>query len=199
MCLKHVLKKKCNEAGLDEAGRGCLAGHVFAAAVILPDDYKNKMIKDSKQLSPKQREILRSEIEKNAISYCVKSVDEITIDSINILKSAILAMHRCVEELDAKPSHLLVDGNYFLPFKNIAHKTVVKGDGKYMNIAAASILAKTYRDEWMIKIDKEFPQYRWAKNKGYGTKEHINALNEFGLTPYHRRSFVVKSIQLSIF
>ena len=197
--LETCFKKNSYEAGLDEAGRGCLAGPVYAAAVILPDDYKNKMIRDSKQLSPKQREILRSEIEKNAISYSVKSIDETTIDRINILKSSILAMHNCIDELSVKPKHLLIDGNYFSAVNGFIHKTIIKGDGKYMNIAAASILAKTYRDEWMTKIDKEYPVYNWRKNKGYGTKEHIDAIAKFGLTPYHRRSFVIKSIQLTIF
>ncbi|NUM30784.1 MAG: ribonuclease HII [Bacteroidetes bacterium] len=196
--LETCYKKKCNEAGLDEAGRGCLAGPVFAAAVILPDDYYNKEMRDSKMLNEKQREILRLEIEKNALCFCVMKVDEKTIDSINILKSSILAMHKCIEKLKLKPGHLLIDGNYFLPFDGIEHKTIVKGDNKFLNIAAASILAKTYRDEWMKKIGNEYPQYNWAKNKGYATKEHVNAINHWGLSPYHRRSFTLKSAQLHL-
>lgn len=197
--LETCFKKNCNEAGLDEAGRGCLAGPVFAAAVILPDDYRNENIRDSKLLSAKQREILRSEIEKNALSFCVMQVDEKTIDSINILKSSILAMHRCIEKIALKPAHLIIDGNYFLPFEGIKHKTFVKGDNKFLNIASASILAKSYRDEWMMKIGEEFPEYKWHNNKGYATKQHIDAINIHGFSPYHRKSFVLKSVQLSIF
>lgn len=192
--LEPCYKKDCLEAGLDEAGRGCLAGPVFASAVILPPDYSHPLLRDSKTLNHNQRELLRSEIEKNAICYSVKSVDELTIDLINILRASIKAMHLAVTGLSVQPQHLTVDGNYFLPYPKIAHKTFVKGDNRFMNIAAASILAKTYRDEWMEKLHKKYPEYNWANNKGYGTKTHVDAIKNYGLTPYHRRSFHVKSL-----
>lgn len=192
--LESCYKKDCLEAGLDEAGRGCLAGPVFASAVILPPDYSHPLLRDSKTLNRNQRELLRSEIEKNAICYSVKSVDELTIDQINILRASIKAMHLAVKELSQQPKHLAVDGNYFLPYPKIAHKTFVKGDNRFMNIAAASILAKTYRDDWMENLHKKYPEYNWASNKGYGTKTHIEAIKNNGLTPYHRRSFHVKSL-----
>jgi ribonuclease HII len=198
--LEPCYKKDCLEAGLDEAGRGCLAGPVFAAAVILPPDYSHSFLRDSKTLNHKQREFLRSEIEKNALSFSVKPVDERTIDSINILKASIKAMHLSVKGLSIKPEHLVVDGNHFLPYLKIPHKTVIKGDNTYMNIAAASILAKTYRDEWMEMLHKKHPEYNWAGNKGYGTKAHVEAIKNYGLTSYHRRSFKVKSLlQYSLF
>lgn len=192
--LEPCYKKDCLEAGLDEAGRGCLAGPVFASAVILPFDYSHPLLRDSKTLNRNQRELLRSEIEKNALSFSVKQVDEKTIDTINILKASIKAMHLAVKGLSQQTQHLAVDGNYFLPYPKIAHKTFVKGDNRFMNIAAASILAKTYRDDWMEKLDKEYPEYNWASNKGYGTKTHVEAIKNNGLTPYHRRSFHVKSL-----
>ncbi len=198
--LEPCYKKDCLEAGLDEAGRGCLAGPVFAAAVILPPAYSHNLLRDSKMLNHKQRELLRSEIEKNALCFSVNPVDEQTIDSINILKASIKAMHLSVKGLSIKPEHLAVDGNYFLPYPTIAHRTFVKGDNRFMNIAAASILAKTYRDEWMQKLHAEYPEYNWAGNKGYGTKAHVEAIKKNGLTPYHRRSFQVKSLlQYSLF
>ncbi len=198
--LECCYKKDCFEAGLDEAGRGCLAGPVFAAAVILPADYRHLLLRDSKTLNHKQRELLQRDIEKNAVSFSVNLVDEKTIDSINILKASIKAMHLSIKGLSTKPGHLVVDGNYFLPYRKIPHKTVVKGDNTYMNIAAASILAKTYRDDWMKKLHSEYPEYNWEGNKGYGTKAHVEAIKNYGLTPYHRRSFHVKSLlQYSLF
>jgi ribonuclease HII len=192
--LETCYKKDCLEAGIDEAGRGCLAGPVFAAAVILPPDFSHPLLRDSKTLTESQRDQLRDQIEKNAISFSVKSINEKTIDAINILRASIKAMHHSVKHLKVNPQHLLVDGNYFLSYKKIEHKTIVKGDNKFLNIAAASILAKTYRDEYMKKIHKKHPEYDWHDNKGYGTKNHIEAIKKFGLTAYHRRSFHVKSL-----
>lgn len=177
------------EAGCDEAGRGCLAGPVFAAAVILPDSFKNELLDDSKKLSHKKRLILRDFILKNATDWAVGIVDNIEIDKINILNASIEAMHRALDKLIIKPEFILVDGNKFKPYKKISHQTIVKGDGIFASIAAASILAKTYRDDFMQKIDKEFSEYLWFKNKGYATKEHKKAVMEFGLTKYHRKSF----------
>ena len=192
--LEPCYKKDCLEAGLDEAGRGCLAGPVFAAAVILPPGFKNKLLRDSKLLTREERQTLRKLIEKKALSFSVRYVDEPTIDSINILQASIKAMHFSINDLSIAPEHLVVDGNYFLPYQTIPHKTVIKGDNTYMNIAAASILAKTYRDEWMENLHKQHPEYYWITNKGYGTKAHVNAMEQHGLTPYHRRSFHVKSL-----
>lgn len=197
--LKPCFKNNCLEAGLDEAGRGCLAGPVFAAAVILPKDFSHPLLHDSKLLNARQRDILRAEIENNAISWAVKSVDETTIDSINILKAAIKAMHLSVEALNPNPEHLLIDGNYFIPYQNIAYKTIVKGDNTYQNIAAASILAKTHRDMYMQQLHELFPEYHWDKNKGYGTAKHIEALKKYGTTPHHRKSFQPKSLQIQLF
>ena len=198
--LQPCFKKNCLEAGLDEAGRGCLAGPVFAAAVILPPYYSHYLLRDSKTLNHFQRECLRTEIEKDAISFSVAFVDEATIDRINILQASIKAMHRAIDNLAKKPKHLAVDGNYFLPYPKIAHKTFVKGDNTFLNIAAASILAKTYRDDWMVKLHDEFPEYRWSNNKGYGTKAHVEAIKKYGFTSYHRRSFHVKSLlQIPLF
>ena len=197
--LKRGLKNNCLEAGLDEAGRGCLAGPVFAAAVILPPGFKHPLLRDSKTLSALQREKLRDILEREAQSFSVQQADENTIDRLNILKASIHAMHLSVSQLGVRPGHLLIDGNFFIPFPGIPHQTVVKGDNTYMNIAAASILAKTHRDEWMKELHKEFPMYGWDQNKGYGTRTHIRALKEFGLSPYHRRSFQVKSLQLELF
>ena len=182
-------------AGSDEAGRGCLAGPVFAAAVILPDGFQHNRLNDSKLLSQKTRNELRRYIEKNAISYSVQRVDEKEIDDINILRASINAMHRAINSLSISPDLLLIDGNRFTPFPGIKHICVVKGDQKYFSIAAASILAKTYRDDFMIRLDEEFPQYQWAKNKGYGTKEHVNAIRKYGYSEFHRRSFKVKSLE----
>lgn len=188
------------EAGCDEAGRGCLAGPVVAAAVILPSNFKHKLLNDSKQLSEKQRQFLKPIIEKEAICFSVAFVDERKIDEINILNASILGMHHAVDSLSIRPEHLLIDGNRFHPYKDIDHTCIVKGDGKYLSIAAASVLAKTYRDEWMEKLDLEYPEYKWKKNKGYPTVEHRNAIREFGSTEFHRLSFTLLPVeQLSLF
>lgn len=197
--LKSYFKKNTIEAGCDEAGRGCLAGPVYAAAVILPPDYKNEMLNDSKQLSEKKRDELRAEIERDAISFCVASMDNNEIDQINILKASILSMHKAVSGLKTIPQLLLIDGNKFIPYENIPYKCIVKGDATYMSIAAASILAKTYRDEFMYKIAKEFPEYQWEQNKGYPTKAHRAAIMKFGVTKYHRLSYKLTDTQLSLF
>ena len=177
------------EAGCDEAGRGCLAGPVFAAAVILPPDFKNELLNDSKQLSEKKRIYLREVIEKEALAWAVAKVDAPEIDEINILNASFLAMHRAIDNLTIVPEHLLIDGNRFKPYKAIPHHCIVKGDGKYLSIAAASILAKTYRDDFMKRIHEEFPNYAWNKNKGYPTMEHKLAIQKHGFTPWHRKTF----------
>ena len=177
------------EAGCDEAGRGCLAGPVFAAAVILPVDFKHELLDDSKKLSKKQRDLLRIEIEKKSISWAVAQVDNVEIDEINILNASFLAMHRAIDLLNIKPEMLLIDGNRFNPYKNIPFECIVKGDGKFASIAAASVIAKTHRDDFMLHIHKEFPAYLWAKNKGYPTKEHKEAIAKNGISPYHRKTF----------
>ena len=187
--LKSFYKKGRIEAGCDEAGRGCLAGPVFAAAVILPENFKNDFLDDSKKLSKKKRNELRKIIEEQATAWAVASVDNHEIDKINILNASILAMHRAIEKLKVQPDFLLIDGNKFKIYKDIPHKCIVKGDGKYLSIAAASVLAKTHRDEFMCKLDKKFPQYKWNKNKGYPTRKHKKAISEFGITKYHRISF----------
>ena len=177
------------EAGCDEAGRGCLAGPVYAAAVILPPDYHNDLLNDSKQLSEKKRDQLRSIIERDAVSWAVGIVDNQEIDQINILNASILAMHRALDQLTVCPQEIIVDGNRFKPYQNLPYTTIVKGDGKYLAIAAASILAKTYRDDYMDALAEEYPQYDWKGNKGYPTKKHRAAIREFGVTPYHRMSY----------
>lgn len=177
------------EAGCDEAGRGCLAGAVYAAAVILPKDYQNPRLNDSKQLTEKQRYALRQEVERDALAWAVGIVSPEEIDQINILNASILAMHRAVEGLKRRPEHLLIDGNRFKPFQEITYTTVVKGDGKYLAIAAASILAKTYRDDYMNALATEYPAYDWQSNKGYPTAKHRAAIASHGITPYHRKSF----------
>lgn len=187
--LKACYHKGMAEAGLDEAGRGCLAGPVCAAAVILPADYSSKILNDSKQLAEKDRDILRKEIETVALAWAVAMVDNAEIDEINILNASFLAMHRALDQLKIVPEFLLVDGNRFTEYRKIPHKCIIKGDGKYLSIAAASILAKTHRDAYMRQIHHEFPHYNWAQNKGYPTRDHKNALNEHGITPYHRLSF----------
>ncbi len=187
--LKLKFSNKKIEAGLDEAGRGCLAGPVFAAAVVLPENFDAKNLDDSKKLSEKKRYQLRDYIINNALAWAVQSVDNQEIDKINILNASIKAMHLCLNELNLTPDFIIVDGNKFKPYKNIEHKTIVKGDGLYASIAAASILAKTFRDDFMKNIDAEFPEYLWKKNKGYPTVEHKNAVLEYGLTKYHRKSF----------
>lgn len=187
------------EAGCDEAGRGCLAGAVFAAAVILPPDYHHELLNDSKQLSEKQRYKLRPEIERDAIAWAVGIVTPEEIDHINILNASILAMHRAVEQLATTPEHLLIDGNRFKPYNGIPHSCVIKGDGKYLSIAAASILAKTYRDDYMMQLHTQYPQYGWDNNKGYPTQQHRNAIEKYGTTPYHRMSFRLVDTQLKLF
>ena len=177
------------EAGCDEAGRGCLAGPVFAAAVILPDGYTNDLLTDSKKLSEHARDALRPVIERDALAWAVGIVDNDEIDHINILQASFLAMHRAVDGLSVRPDFLLIDGNRFRPYDGISHQCIVKGDGKMMSIAAASILAKTHRDEFMKRIHEEFPQYGWNVNKGYPTKAHREAIARFGATPYHRHTF----------
>jgi Ribonuclease HII len=187
--LLPYLNKDLIEAGCDEAGRGCLAGSVFAAAVILPHDFKNELLNDSKQLTEKQRYALREIIEKEAVTWAVGIVTPEEIDKINILNASILAMHRAVDQLKVTPEHLLIDGNRFKQYKEIPHTTVVKGDGKYLSIAAASILAKTYRDDYMNRLHEEFPVYDWNNNKGYPTKKHRAGIAQHGTTPYHRMTF----------
>ncbi|MCQ2246290.1 MAG: ribonuclease HII [Bacteroidaceae bacterium] len=187
--LKPFYQEELIEAGCDEAGRGCLAGAVYAAAVILPKDYQNEKLNDSKQLTEKQRYELREDIQRDAIAWAVGVVDQKEIDQINILRASILAMHRAVEQLKVQPQYLIIDGNRFTPYKKLPFSTIVKGDGKYLSIAAASILAKTYRDDYMNQLHEEFPNYDWNKNKGYPTKKHRAAIKEFGTTPYHRRTF----------
>ena len=177
------------EAGCDEAGRGCLAGAVYAAAVILPPDFRNELLNDSKQLTEKQRYALRGVIEREASAWAIGIVSPEEIDKINILNASFLAMHRAIDGLKIRPEHLLIDGNRFNPYQGVPYTTVVKGDGKYMSIAAASVLAKTYRDDYMNCLHEEFPVYDWAHNKGYPTPKHRSAIVEHGITPYHRKSF----------
>lgn len=186
------------EAGCDEAGRGCLAGPVFAAAVILPPDFVCDDLNDSKQLSEKKRYELRPYIETHAVAWAVGIVDQTEIDAINILNASFLAMQRAVGDLTIRPQHLLIDGNRFRKYEDIPHTCIVKGDGKLLPIAAASVLAKTYRDDFMDKIHAEYPQYGWSKNKGYPTKMHRTAIEQFGTTPYHRLSFHLTEKQLKL-
>lgn len=187
--LLPYLNRDLIEAGCDEAGRGCLAGAVYAAAVILPPDYRNEALNDSKQLTEKQRYRLREVIERDALAWALGVVSPEEIDEINILNASFLAMHRAIGQLSVCPQHLLIDGNRFKPYPGIPHTTVVKGDGKYLSIAAASVLAKTYRDDYMDGLDKAYPAYSWRKNKGYPTKAHREAIRLHGITPYHRKSF----------
>ena len=187
--LLSCLHTGLTEAGCDEAGRGCLAGAVYAAAVILPEDYKNKELNDSKQLTERRLYALRDVIERDAVAWAVGIVDPKEIDEINILNASFLAMHRAIDGLSIRPQHLLIDGNRFTPYQDIPHTTVVKGDGKYLSIAAASILAKTYRDDYMNRLAEEYPMYDWAGNKGYPTRRHREAIARYGVSPYHRMSF----------
>jgi ribonuclease HII len=190
---------KLIEAGCDEAGRGCLAGPVFAAAVILPKKFKNKTLNDSKQLTQKQRDELRIIIENEALDFAVMSVDNIEIDRINILNASIRGMHLSLNQLKTTFGFISVDGNRFKPYKKIPHKTIVEGDAKYMNIAAASVLAKTYRDEFMVEAHEQFPLYHWHTNKGYGTAEHRKAIMQYGQCALHRKSFVIKEMIPTLF
>ena len=177
------------EAGCDEAGRGCLAGSVYAAAVILPPDYHNEWLNDSKQLTEKRRYALREQIERDAVAWAVGIVTPEEIDHINILNASILAMHRALDQLKVRPEAVIVDGNRFKKYRDLPHTTIVKGDGKYLSIAAASILAKTYRDDYMNRLAEEYPQYDWRSNKGYPTKKHRDAIRQYGTTPYHRMTY----------
>ena len=198
MLLSHYCQGK-TEAGCDEAGRGCLAGSVYAAAVILPEDYRNELLNDSKQLSEKRRYQLRDIIQRDAVAWAVGIVTPEEIDRINILNASILAMHRALDQLSVRPEAIIVDGNRFKPYREpltvnrapvtIPHTTIVKGDGKYLSIAAASILAKTYRDDYMNRLAEEYPQYDWLSNKGYPTRKHRDAIRQYGITPYHRKSY----------
>ena len=187
--LKNNYYKGKIEAGCDEAGRGCLAGSVYAAAVILPEDYQNELLNDSKQLTEKKRYELREIIERDAVAWAVGIVTPEEIDKINILNASILAMHRALDQLKVRPEAIIVDGNRFKPYQELPHTTIVKGDGKYLSIAAASILAKTYRDDYMNQLAEEYPQYDWRSNKGYPTKKHRESIKQFGITPYHRKSY----------
>ena len=196
--LKSFMYKNLIEAGCDEAGRGCLAGPVTAAAVILPKNFKHPVLNDSKKLTAKQRFALREEIINSAVAWKVAFIDNHQIDKINILRASILAMHNAVADLETTPEFLLIDGNSFSPFREIKYKTIIKGDGLYFSIAAASVLAKTFRDEYMEEIHLEFPEFQWNKNKGYPTADHRNAIMKYGITPYHRRSFNLFETQLKI-
>ena len=192
--LEPFYQEKLLEAGCDEAGRGCLAGPVYAAAVILPTNFYNPLLNDSKKLNEKQRYALREIIQKEAIAWAVGSVDQLEIDEINILNASIKAMHLSIDQLKKKPKFIIIDGNRFKPYKKTPHQTIIKGDGKYAAIAAASILAKTYRDDYMLEQDKLFPQYNWIRNKGYPTKDHRRAIESFGRCPLHRMTFHVKAV-----
>jgi len=195
-----MLKNNCVsgivEAGCDEAGRGCLAGPVFAAAVILAEDFSNPLLNDSKQLSPRVRNMLRVIIERNAVAWAVSRVDNNTIDEVNILRASIMAMHQALDKLKVTPQHIIVDGNRFYPYRNITYNCMVKGDSTYASIAAASILAKTWRDDYMNVIHEEYEMYGWNSNKGYPTVYHRNAISKFGISPYHRKSFALFNNQL---
>ena len=186
------------ECGTDEAGRGCLAGPVTAAALILPEDFINELLNDSKQLSEKNRDLLRPIIEENALCYSVTHIEPLIIDEINILNASIHAMQECIKKLNPTPNYIIVDGNRFKPVENIPHSCIIKGDSKYLSIAAASVLAKTYRDDYMNKIHEEFPMYNWKQNKGYPTKEHREAIRKYGTTKYHRMSFRLLPEQLEL-
>jgi len=198
MALKSYFDKNLIEAGCDEAGRGCLAGPVVAASVILPKNYKNKFLDDSKKLNEKQRYSLRTEIEKEALHWAYAIVDNHEIDEINILNASFLAMHRAIDQLKQIPELLLIDGNRFNKYKKINHQCIIKGDGKYLSIAAASVLAKTYRDDIMLDLHNKFPMYKWNENKGYPTKAHRAAIKEHGATDFHRMSFTLLPAQLEL-
>ena len=187
------------EAGCDEVGRGCLSGPVVAAAVILPLDYTHRWLTDSKQLSKAKREAIKKDIINDAISYAIAEVSNEEVDRINVLQASLLGMHRALDQLVQIPELILVDGNKFIPYKNIPYECIIKGDGKYMSIAAASILAKTYRDDLMEKLSVTHPEYGWERNVGYPTKQHRNAIEKYGITPYHRKSFRLLPNQLNLF
>jgi ribonuclease HII len=197
--LKSCFTKDKTEAGLDEAGRGCLAGPVVAAAVVLPKDYKHKLLNDSKKLSAKQREELRTEIEKEALHFAIGEISEKEIDELNILNASFKAMHVALNHLKITPELLLIDGNRFKKYKEIPHECIVQGDGKYLSIAAASVLAKTYRDDLMSRLSREYPQYGWDRNMGYATEIHRAAIEKYGYSPLHRLTFKLKPKQLELF
>lgn len=197
--LRSSFSKDHIEAGCDEAGRGCLAGPVVAAAVVLPKKYRHKLLNDSKQLTRIEREALRIDIERDALAWAVAEVDHEEIDRINILNASFLAMHRAIEKLTLKPSLLLIDGNRFNPYADITHECIIKGDGKYLSIAAASVLAKTYRDDLMQQLATQFPGYSWETNVGYPTEAHRDGIKQLGITPYHRKSFTLLPEQLELF
>lgn len=197
--LKTFYQKELTEAGCDEAGRGCLAGPVFAAAVILPKDFSHPLLNDSKQVPEKHRNELRIIIEAEAVAYAIASIDNNEIDHINILKASFKAMHQALDNLVKKPQLLLIDGNRFIRYKKTPHRCIIKGDGLYASIAAASILAKTYRDEFMLQLHQEFPHYAWNSNKGYGTREHRSAIEQYGQCKYHRKSFRLLPAQTELF
>jgi len=197
--LKAFLQSGVHEAGCDEAGRGCYAGPVFAAAVVLPPDFYHHLLNDSKQVAPEIRSELRSFIETHALDFAVAQIGNAEVDQINILKASIKAMHVAIQQLKKEPEFLLIDGHIFYPFKKVPHQCIIKGDGIYASIAAASILAKTYRDEYMMALHTAYPQYNWYKNKGYGTTEHRQAIALHGLCPHHRRSFNIVPGQTELF
>lgn len=197
--LSPFFQEKGLEAGCDEAGRGCYAGPVFAAAVILPRDFQHPLLNDSKQVKPAQRYSLREIIQEKAIAWAVASVSPAEIDQINILQASYKAMHLSIAQLKTQPDVLLIDGNRFKPYPNMPHHCIIKGDGKFASIAAASILAKTYRDDYMLQLHEQYPQYDWASNKGYGTATHRKAIAEFGLCDEHRKSFAINPVQVSLF
>jgi len=196
--LKSYYKKGLIEAGCDEAGRGCLAGPVFAAAVILPSNIEINDLNDSKKMSGKKRRDVREIIQTKAIAWAVAKCEVAEIDKINILNASILAMHKALDKLITKPNFIIVDGNKFKPYKDISHECIVKGDGKYLAIAAASVLAKTYRDDYMMELDKQFPLYNWKQNKAYATKEHRIAILKYGYTAHHRKTFFIKDMQFKL-
>jgi len=196
--LQSFYQTELIEAGSDEAGRGCYAGPVFAAAVILPVDFFHPLLNDSKQVAPKERDLLKAVIESSAIAWAVASVDNTEIDHINILKASYKAMHVAIDQLKINPQLLLIDGNRFIPYKKTPHHCIIKGDAKYASIAAASILAKTYRDAYMQQLHEEFPQYGWDKNKGYGTLQHRVAIEKYGLCKYHRKSYNIEPKQIAL-
>jgi ribonuclease HII len=196
--LKPFYQNELIEAGCDEAGRGCLAGPVFAAAVILPKNFYHPLLNDSKQVKEKDRDELRKIIEAEADAFAVASIDNNEIDNINILKASFKAMHHALDKLKKTPGLLLIDGNRFYSYKKIPHECIIQGDGIYASIAAASILAKTYRDDFMCRLDEQFPEYKWRKNKGYGTAEHREALMKFGMTSFHRKTFQWRTVQIGI-
>ncbi len=198
MPLKSCYKSSVPEAGCDESGRGCLAGPVYAAAVILPADYFHPLLNDSKKLDPPVRELLRKDIEKDALAFAVASADHHEIDRMNILRASLLAMHRALKKLNPRPGHIIVDGNRFYKFEDVPYRAIIGGDGLFFSISAASVLAKTYRDDFMYSLHEEYPQYHWDQNKGYATPEHRKALLENGASPFHRRTFQLFSTQYSI-